>query len=107
MQFKAKEFDFVVNKLKMEDKDTHHKIVWFIHDGKRILKTRRSQGSGDVPACNLIRQQLKVNEEQMRGLISCSFSLQNYIDLLKEKKVIEEIQKSTNQTTNQTPKPKN
>lgn len=88
MQIKAKEFDRVIDKLQMVVRDSGDKICWFYYKGKKTVKTMRSQGSGDLPCPDKIRQQLKVNEDQMRGLISCSFSLQNYVDLLKEKRII-------------------
>src|SRR5258708_28542799 len=97
MQIKAKEFDRVVDKLKMVSRDSGDKICWFYYKGKKIVKTMRSHGSGDLPCPDKIRQQLKVNEDQMRGLINCPFTLENYIDLLKEKKlIVEEIPPSGN-----------
>lgn len=46
------------------------------------LKTR---DSGDRLVQHSIRQQLKLNEDQLRHLIACTFGREDYIALLRQK----------------------
>ena len=85
MTIKAREFDVIVQKLQLQVRQTHHLIAWFEYEGKIITRTRRSQKSGDLPMQHSIRQQLKINENQMRALIGCSLTRDDYIEILREK----------------------
>ena len=42
-------------------------------------------GSGDVPMQHSIRQQLKLNEDQLREAMSCGLTREGYVDILREK----------------------
>jgi hypothetical protein len=57
-------------------------------DGKLILKTKRSMGSGkldgDIP--HFIRQQMELNEEQFARAIGCPLTREEYVQILKDKK---------------------
>lgn len=88
MTLKAHEFDRIAKKLELKTRNTGHRVAWFYYGGKAILRTKRSHGRGDLPAAHMIRQQLKVNEQQFRGLIDCSVKLEDYIAILKEKRLI-------------------
>ena len=88
MSLKAKEFDRIAKKLDLKTRNSGDKLAWFEHDGKVITRTKRSHGSGDLPAADQIRQQLKVNEQQMRGLVDCSFSRDDYVQHLTSKGLI-------------------
>ncbi|GMR20529.1 MAG: hypothetical protein BMS9Abin36_1125 [Gammaproteobacteria bacterium] len=76
----------------MEIKETGDRHALFKYNGKLILRTKRSFGSkslnGNIP--HLIRQQLKLNEDQFADLINCPLALDDYISILKEKKFIED-----------------
>jgi hypothetical protein len=86
---KAREIDTIFRKLEMDTRDSsHHLHAWFVHDGVTYIKTRRSHGKGKFVPANQIRQQLKLNEEQFAGLISCHVSKQDYIKLLTDKGII-------------------
>ena len=85
---KSKEFDRIANKLDLKIRDTHHRLAWFEHDGKVIVRTRRSQGQGDLPMHNSIRQQLKLNEDQLRGIIRCNLNRTDYIEILRKKNLL-------------------
>ena len=85
---KVHEFDRLENKLKLRTRNSGDRLAWFEYDGKIVVRTKRSHGNKELPA-NLIRQQLKVNEQQFSGLISCSVSLNDYVQILKEKGLIE------------------
>src|ERR1700722_20316795 len=86
---KVHEFEKIVNKLGLKVRNSGDRLAWFEYGGKTILRTKRSHGNKEQPG-SFIRQQLKVNETQFAGLISCKVSLEDYIRILKEKKVIVE-----------------
>jgi hypothetical protein len=84
---KVHEFTKLENKLKLKVRNAGDRLAWFVHDGKSVVFTKRSHGNKDLPE-NLIRQQLKLNEAQFSGLISCSVSRDEYIEILRSKKII-------------------
>jgi hypothetical protein len=59
-----------------------------VHNGVVVVRTRRSHGKGKFVPADKIRCQLKVNESQFAGLISCSVDKQEYIKILTDKGVI-------------------
>ena len=87
---KRKEFDRIEKKLGLAGRNTTDRIVWFEHEGRRVTFTGRSHGSGDLPAPHNIRQQLCVDDVQLRGLIDCSFSRDDYIDNLRQRGKIQD-----------------
>jgi hypothetical protein len=89
---KVHEFSILERKLELRTRNSGDRLAWFEHDGKVITRTKRSHGNKDLPE-HLIRQQLKLNEEQFSGLISCAFDRGNYIDWLKSKGLIEPTSK--------------
>jgi hypothetical protein len=86
---KAHEFDRVVNKLGMETRDSGERHAWLVHNGVTVVRTRRSHGRGKFVPEHKIRTQLKVNEQQFAGLISCDISKQDYIKILTDKGIIQ------------------
>lgn len=85
MTIKAHEFDRIVKKLELESRDSGDLLVWFKFDGKIVTRTRRSKGSGDLPMQHSIRQQLKLNEDQLRQIINCTLGKEDYISILRSK----------------------
>ena len=85
---KAREFDLVVNKFGFKTRDSGDLLAWFEHEGKVVARTRRSKGSGDLPMQHSIRQQMKLNEDQLRAAISCTLDRDGYVEILKSKGVI-------------------
>ena len=71
-----------------EGRDTNAK---FIHEGKVVVYTRISHGKGDIAGRipHLIRQQLRVNEDQFRELVGCSLRRQEYEQILRSKGLID------------------
>ena len=86
---KVHEFTKIENKLGLKTRNAGDRLAWFEHDGAVVVRTKRSHGNKDLPE-NLIRQQLKLNEDQFSGLISCSVSRQDYIEILKGKRIIKD-----------------
>ena len=88
MTIKAKEFDHLVPKLGLQTCEGGDLHAWFEFEGKKITRTRRSRGSGDLPMQHSIRQQLKLNEEQLRKAVGCHLTRDEYIEILKGKGLI-------------------
>ena len=84
---KAHEFDRVVGKFGMKTRQGRDLLAWFEYEGRTIARTRRSKGTGELPV-RLIRQQLKLNSEQLRQAIRCTLGLDDYIEILKGKDLI-------------------
>ncbi len=101
---KVHEFTKLENKLGLKTRNSGDRLAWFEYQGKAVTYTKRSHGNKDLPE-NLIRQQLKVNESQFAGLLSCSVTLDEYVEILKGKKIISEA--ATGSSAKQSsPKPK-
>ncbi len=83
---KAREFEKIVNKLDLKVRNSRDRLAWLEHEGRTIVRTKRSHGNKEAPE-HLIRQQLKVNEKELAGLISCSVSKEDYINILVRKKI--------------------
>lgn len=88
MSIEAKEFDRLVAKFGFRIRDSGDLLAWFEFEGNIITRTRRSKGSGDLPMQHSIRQQLKLNEEQLRQAVSCHLSRDDYIEILRGKGLI-------------------
>lgn len=85
---KVHEFEKLEKKLELKVRNTGDRHAWFEHEGKLITYTKRSHGKGfDLPK-NLIRQQLKLNEKQLRGFIDCRLYRPDYIEILRSKGLI-------------------
>jgi hypothetical protein len=89
---KAREFDILVRKLDLLTRDGGDRLAWFEYDGKLITRTRRSHCSGDIPMAHSVRQQLKLNEDELRGVLACHLGKDDYINILKKKGLIEDAQ---------------
>ena len=88
MTIKAKDFERIVNKFGLKTRNSGDRLAWFEYEGRTITRTKLSHKQGDLPFQDSIRQQLKLNERQLRDTIRCNFSKDQYIDLLKKKGLI-------------------
>src|SRR5579862_640014 len=84
---KVHEFEKIVNKLGLKTRNAGDRLAWFEYDGRTVVRTKRSHGNKEQPV-NMIRQQLKVNEKELAGLISCRVSRENYVEILRKRKII-------------------
>jgi hypothetical protein len=82
---KAQEFDRLVNKLGFQTRSSGDLLAWFEFEGKIIARTRRSKGSGDLPMQHSIRQQMRLNERELREAIGCVITRDKYIEILRSK----------------------
>ncbi len=85
MTIKAKEFDRLVEKFDLRTRDSADLLAWFAHEGKVVVRTRRSKGSGDLPMQHSIRQQLHLTESEMRRAIDCTMTRNDCVALLSSK----------------------
>lgn len=71
----------------MEVQGKHHTIASLWYKGKMIIRTRVSHGRGEIHGNipHKIRQQLKVNEEQLDKLMDCTYGKNDYIGILDGK----------------------
>lgn len=88
MSIKSREFDHLISKLGFKVRESGDKFVWFEYEGRRRVWTKRSHGKGDLPRSDLIRQQLKLNEDQFRKGLNCKLTTEEYIEILREKGII-------------------
>lgn len=92
MTIKSREFDRLVDKFGLKTRNSGDLLAWLEVeiDGKikKVVRTRRSKGSGDLPMQHSIRQQLKLDENQLRGAISCSINRNEYLDILRSKNIL-------------------
>jgi hypothetical protein len=94
MQLKKTELTRIFNKLNLEVRSTTHHYGWFTYQGKKILRVHYSHGKGDIPGkvSDKIRSQLKLSQDDLRELINCPLSVADYIEILKRKGLISDIE---------------
>ena len=87
---KAAELDRAWLKLGFELKDGRDRWVHLRVDGKLVISTRRSHGSGDLPGKiqHFVRQQMKLNEDQFREALDCPLKREGYLDILRAKGIL-------------------
>jgi hypothetical protein len=85
-----REFDLLVGKFGFETRQGDHLFAWLIHNGKLVLRTRRSNKKGSLPMEHAIRQQMKLSADELRDAIACTLDRASYIALLVKKGVIEQ-----------------
>ncbi len=88
MTLKAKEFERIVRKLDLRTRNSGDRLAWFEHEGRTIVRTKRSNKAGDLPFSHAIRQQLKLTENQLRDLLDCPLDRDGYVAILREKGLI-------------------
>jgi len=81
---KSREFQVLINKLQLEIRDTGDRHAFFVHEGRKVIKTKISHGHCELPDY-WYRKQLLVNERQLAGLIGCTLSRSDYVEILKTK----------------------
>jgi hypothetical protein len=87
---RANEFDRVVAKFGFVTREGRDRLAWLEVGGRKIVYTKRSrQRAGDLPRPHEIRQQLKLNEDQLAAAISCSLDRNGYLDILRAKGLLD------------------
>lgn len=87
---KKKDIERIFTKLDLKVRATDHNYGWLIVNRKKILRVHYSHGR-DIPdnVVNKIRGQLKLSTKDFKNLINCPLSYQDYIAILKQKKIID------------------
>jgi hypothetical protein len=86
MTIKAHEFDRIIKKYGFKTRRSGDQLAWLEHEGQIVARTKRSNIKGkDLPLQYAIRQQLHLNQEELRLAISCKMQLSDYIELLRQK----------------------
>lgn len=90
MTIRARDFDRVIRKFGFQTRESHHLLAWLELDGKIVVRTKHSPtpGSRDLPAQYSIRRQMKLNEDEFRQAVNCSLGRDGYVELLRQKGVI-------------------
>ena len=90
MSLHAGELDRAWAKLGMTIKQGKDVQALFFHEGRLILRTKRSHGSGPITGNipTLIRQQMKLSPDQFQDLIACPLGLAEYVQILRTKQLI-------------------
>ncbi len=92
-EFKNKVIGKIKEKFEVKENSTHHNYYKIYYQGKRVVKTYCSHGSGgkEIPkqALSDIKKQLLLNNsKQLRDLRDCPMTAEDYFNLLKQKNVI-------------------
>ena len=74
---------------RVTDKSSH-RFAYFCYEDKQVLFTRRSFGRGKLSdhLAQLIRQQMRLNEEQFSSALSCPLDHKGYVEILLAKKLL-------------------
>jgi hypothetical protein len=91
VQLKKRQAELVFSKLRLEVQDSHHKMATLYHAGRAILRTRVSNGRGDIPPVIVakLRGQLHVSEDQLSALVDCTMTYGDYIEVLRKKGLLD------------------
>ncbi len=91
MPLTAHEFDSLVSKFGFETRNSKDLLAWLVINDKVVVRTRRSyKSNGDLPMFHSIRQQLKLNANQLQEAISCRLNRNSYIEILRSKNLLDE-----------------
>ena len=85
MPLAAHEFDSLIRKFGFQTRSSRDLLAWLEIEGKIVVRTRRSNKSGDLPMHHSIRQQMRLSDDQLREAIKCTLGRDSYIAILREK----------------------
>lgn len=89
MTIRARDFDLLIRKFGFQTRDSGDLLAWFEHEGKVVVRTKRSHTRGrDLPFQHNIRQQMKLNEEELAQALRCDIDKDGYVELLRRKSVL-------------------
>jgi hypothetical protein len=82
---KARDLEQLFTKLRVKTKECSHHVRGFVeHDGRAVLPVHYSHGKGlHGPNLQKFRKSLHVDQDQFYGLVTCTFSREDYISALK------------------------
>ena len=85
MPLAAHEFDGLIRKFGFRTRRSGDLLAWLEIEGKIVVRTRRSNKSGDLPMHHSIRQQMRLSDDQLRKAIKRTLGRDSYIEVLREK----------------------
>ena len=89
MTIRARDFDLLISKFGFESRDSGDLLAWLEYDGKVVVRTKRSHIRGrDLPFQHNIRQQMKLNEQELAAALRCTLDRDGYIELLRRKRIL-------------------
>ena len=89
MTIRARDFDLLIRKFGFQTRGSGDLLAWFEHEGKVVVRTKRSHTRGrDLPFQHNIRQQMKLNEEELARALRCDIDRDGYVSLLRRKGVL-------------------
>ena len=90
MSIRARDFDLLIRKFEFRTRHSGDLLAWFEHGGKVVVRAKRSHtpNSRDLPFQHNIRQQMKLNQEELRQALNCRIDKEGYVELLRRKGVI-------------------
>ena len=89
MTIKSHQFDHIVQKLQLQSRSSDHRLAWFEYEGRKVIRTRRSRRSGDLPFQKSMPKQLGLTLDEFRRAVSCKLTKDEYIEILRHKGIIE------------------
>jgi hypothetical protein len=89
MTIRARDFDLLISKFGFQSRDSGDLLAWLEYDGKVVVRTKRSHIRGrDLPFQHSIRQQMKLNEQELAAALRCTLDRDGYIELLRRKQIL-------------------
>ena len=89
MTITARDFDLLISKFEFQTRDRGDLLAWLEFDGKVVVRTKRSHTRGrDLPFQHNIRQQMKLNQEELNQALRCVLDRDGYIELLRGKGIL-------------------
>lgn len=90
MSIRARDFDLLIRKFEFTTRNAGDLLAWLEYDGKVVVRTKRSFIKGrDLPFQHQIRQQLRLNESELREALSCTLDKEGYLAILRRKGYLE------------------
>lgn len=76
----------IENKLNATPRTNSEKNVWYILDGRKILRVTYPHGKGDIPkgTVNSIINQLRLNKVQFKDFVACPLSAQHFEEIIRD-----------------------
>lgn len=88
MQLKKKQALNILDKLRFIVRKGPERFARFYYKDKLVLTTAVPKGQGDMYVTNQFRQQLKLNEDQLREATRCPFGYSQYVAHLRARNII-------------------
>lgn len=82
--FNKREASAALDKLGFEKRKSKHLQYKLVVGGRLVLTTAVSMGKGPFKPVDKFKQQLLLNNQQLRDTLACPFGREEYLDHLRE-----------------------